>query len=106
MLKDMRRPTEQEFDKLLEKLEEQKTRAEKIKGHEFKVLYNEDMDAYVLIPDNDNKITFSDAEVSAILNEVVKTDRVLRPETSKFNIYKYTTIMLIIAILVKIFIIK
>jgi hypothetical protein len=106
VLKEMRRPTKQEFDEVLEKLEEQKVRAEEIKNHEIKVLYNEEIDAYLLIPEDDNKTTFSDAEVGVILNNVVKTDRELRHESSKINIYKYTTIILIIAILVKTFIIK
>lgn len=105
MLKEMRNPTKKELDEILEKLEEQKARAKKIKKGEYKVLYNEDIDAYVLIPDND-KTTFSDAEVVQILNNVVKTDRELRHEVPKINIYKYTTIILIIALLVKTFIIK
>lgn len=106
MLKEMRHPTKQELKGILEKLEEQKARAEKIKkGGEFKVLYDEEIDAYVLIPD-DNKTTFNDAEVACIINNVVKTDRELRHEVPKFNIYKYTTIILIIALLVKTFIIK
>ena len=105
MLKEMRRPTEQELNEVLKKLEEQKTRAEKLTNHEFKVMYNEELDAYVFIPD-DNKHTFNDAEIGVIINNVVKTDRELRPKLSKINIYKYTTIILIIAIIVKAFIIK